>query len=175
VAETTEVLTPEEKAVVESFRQRMATPDPTPAVSVVNESLGSLLDGTKIQFQGGDPSWTPSPAPRGQARWAGRERRRLEAEEAVRSRAQKNHQTMLQQVEKATHQLQGRNAAETVQLIEMQSEHDREVFILAEELGQARSTVLSRAGFAVSNKVRDQYHAERSIVEEAMKDAETDA
>jgi hypothetical protein len=158
-------LTVEERAVVEQFRKQMASPE-SETVSVVNESLGKLMDGTKIQFRPG-PGKEPSPAlPRGQ-RWAMRERRRLEAAEAARQRNQANRKSIFQQVEAAGKQLSGRNMPDTLRLIEMQSPHFRDFYILAEEEGQNRKGVLSALP-PCTQKTREKYEAEKAVIEEVQ-------
>lgn len=161
----------EEMAVVEKFRQQMANPDQGETVSVVNTSLGmDPRDGTKIQFKGGKPDWKPEPAARGYDRWAARERRRLEASAAAKARAQKNKKSLFRRVQDAAEKLEGRNVADTVALIEMQSPQDREVYILAEERGQNRVSVIRNAGFQVTRKMREALQAELDIIESATQE-----
>lgn len=153
----------EEQAVVESFRQRMAEPnDGTNQVQVVNESLGQLLDGTKIQYAPG-PGRELSPAPRGAERWARRERRRLEAQEAARKRAQKGRdKTVLQRVAEQSKKIQGRNVTDTVEYIDGLGARDAQYAVLAEELGEHRVGVLSGARVKVGAKLRAAFEAERA-------------
>jgi hypothetical protein len=167
---TLDTLSVEERLVVEQFRQRMADPDGQPSVSVVNESLGSTPQGEKIQFKPG-PGKVPSPAlPPGQ-RWAARERRRLEAQEAARSRGEKNRKSIVQQVENMKEKLVGRNVQDTARYIELLSPHDREIAALVEEATTARKSILQLPGMRVSGKVRDQYQAEQQILQDVASDA----
>lgn len=180
-------LTDEEQAVLAAFRQmqqnaggdegddtraqfmrQMNDPDAQPADSVVNESLGmNPMNGAKIQFRSGKPGWQPEPAPKGYARWAGREQRRLEAQEAAKRRSEKNRKSIYARVDEAKDKLKGRNVQDTIALIELASPADREVLVLAEELGANRATVLRNPGFAVSNAVREEYARAVQTIEEA--------
>lgn len=162
-------LTPEEAAVVASFRQRMAA-DPAesgPAVKQVqNTSLGNLLDGTKIQYQPGEGR-EYSPALKGAARYAARERRRLEALEAARKRAEKNRKSVFARVNEAALRLKGSNVMDTVAYIKDLNQQDQEIYLLAEELlhdGGRQGVIGSFAKVGAS--VRTKFEEERDILAE---------
>jgi hypothetical protein len=142
----------------------------------MNESLGSSPTGEKIQWQPGiDPETGErkplSPALPPGARWAARERRRIEAKEASRARGEKNRKSIVRQVGEMEDRLGGRNVMETLEYIDLLSPHDREIAILAEERGQHRKSILERPGNTVSEKVRDQFRAEQGILDDVSSEA----
>lgn len=87
-----------------------------------------------------------------------REARYLEAVEAaerrnLRTRARNDIQT---RVEDAMKKLSGRNAADTIAIIDQVSIRDRDVYLIAEEFGQARKSV-QRQFNKPRRDVRDEY------------------
>lgn len=165
MSEHDEALSPEEMAVVEAFRQRMANPEQGEMVTVQNESLGQLLDGTKLQFRPGDGK-TYQPAPQGAERFRQREQRRQEAREAAQRRAARGKQEpLVVKVDKAIERLKGANVADTIAYIKDLPQKEQEVYILAEIEGENRVSVV-RSFPKLGAKVQEQYRKEREVYNE---------
>ena len=159
-------LSPEERKVVEQFRQQMTAEEGPAVKQVENESLGNLLDGTKIQFKPG-PGKDYSPALRGFARYEGREQRRLEALAAAKARAEKNKKTVVARVNEAALRLKGSNVGDTIAYIKELSQQEQEIYTLAEEVlhdGGRKQVIGSLA--AVGAKLRETFESERATLKD---------
>lgn len=163
-------LSPEELAVVQAFRQQMA--DPAAGVQktlVQHESLGTLLDGTKIQYRPGGGK-SPEPALPKAQRWAMRERRRMEAMDAAEKRAARGKlRTTTQKVDEYKRQLDGRNVREALEYLGTIPAIERSYALLAEEQTGNRVSVLKNFP-PVDNKVRAQYESEQEVLRDYTED-----
>lgn len=103
----------------------------------------------------------PEPAQRPYtSRWEERDARRKAAakvaSDASLARAHRAKDSLVQRVEKAKDKLNGVNAAGAIQLIQSVSSQDYDVYLLAEQHGQARRGVLKQFG-APRGSVKRQY------------------
>ena len=102
------------------------------------------------------------------SRWAERDARRRAnsqlARDAAVARSRKPRASLAARVEAAKVVLAGKNATGALQTIQTTSPQDRDVYILAEQYGQARRGVLKLLG-PPRNSVKEQYLAEVASLE----------
>lgn len=165
-------LSPEEQALVDQFRKQMGDPGaPAESVNVQHESLGRLMDGTKIQFRPGDGKEYSPALPKAQ-RWAARERRRIEAQQAAKARAAKGKlRTASQHVEEYKRQLSGRNVREAIEFLQGLQNIERSYALLAEEMFGGNRVSVMKSFPPVDHKVRAQYESEQEVLREYAQDA----